>query len=146
MDALDRALIHATIRDFPRYTRPFARLAQQLSMNEDDVILRFRQLHESGIVQRIGPVIAPNTIGASTLAAISVPKDQVEAIAQRINQFPEVNHNYEREHEYNLWFVITAASRARIDEILALIQSWVTAPVLDLPMEKSYFIDLGFAP
>lgn len=144
MDEMDKKLIEATIRDFPRIPNPFAHIGQSLGLSEAEVLERFQRLSEQGIVERIGPVISPNTVGVSTLIALSVPDDQIEAIAHKVNQFPEVNHNYEREHKYNLWFVVTANSRARIDEILATVTGWVDAPVLDLPMEQSYFIDLGF--
>ena len=41
-----------------------------------------------------------------------------EAIADWLNGFPEINHNYEREHAYSLWFVITGPSREWIEQRL----------------------------
>lgn len=57
-------------------------------------------------------------IGASTLAAMAVPPEQLDAVAAAVNRFPEVNHNYEREHRYNLWFVVTAGSEGRLQATL----------------------------
>ncbi len=144
MDALDRQLLNLTQKDFPLCSRPFAQVAETLGLSEDEVIARFEQLTATGIVQRIGPVIAPHRIGVSTLAAVAVPPAQLEAMAERINAFEEINHNYEREHHYNLWFVITARNTERLNTIIENIQSWVDEPILNLPMEQAYHIDLGF--
>ena len=61
-----------------------------------------------------------------------------------VSRYPEVNHNYEREHRFNLWFVITAATASRLEEVIAEIESRSGFEVLRLPMLKDYFIDLGF--
>ncbi|RMG38434.1 MAG: Lrp/AsnC family transcriptional regulator, partial [Gammaproteobacteria bacterium] len=61
-----------------------------------------------------------------------------------ISARPEVNHNYEREHHFNLWFVVTAEDRRHLEGVLAEIEAETGLPVLDLPMLEDYFIDLGF--
>jgi DNA-binding Lrp family transcriptional regulator len=95
-------------------------------------------------VSRVGPVFRPNTIGASTLAAMRVPAAELEQVAAVVNGFPEVNHNYEREHRYNLWFVVTAADPAALAETLARIERQTGHAVLSLPLVRDYHIDLGF--
>jgi hypothetical protein len=89
-------------------------------------------------------VFRPNTIGASTLAAMRVPAAELEQVAAVVNGFPEVNHNYEREHRYNLWFVVTAADQAALAETLARIEQQTGHDVLSLPLVRDYHIDLGF--
>ena len=83
--------------------------------------------------------------GASTLAAIAVPADQLDKVAGIVNQFDEVNHNYAREHDYNLWFVVTAKDQVALEKTIIDIELLTGLPVLMLPMEASYHIDLGFS-
>jgi len=129
---------------FPLEPRPFARMAQQLGISEAAVLDSLQRLQAQGAVSRVGPVLQPNRIGVSTLAALAVPAEQLEEIAALVSEYPEVNHNYQREHDYNLWFVVTAPNRTRLDAVLADISRRSGLQVLDLPMLEDYFIDLGF--
>jgi DNA-binding Lrp family transcriptional regulator len=92
----------------------------------------------------VGAVLRPNTVGVSTLAAMSVPPAELERVAGIISGFPEVNHNYEREHELNLWFVATAPDAARLQQVLDDIAARSGGEVLSFPMLEDYHIDLGF--
>jgi DNA-binding Lrp family transcriptional regulator len=145
LSALDCALLNQVQKNFPLDSRPFATIAEQLGMTEGAVIKRLQVLEAEGAISRFGAVFMPNVVGASTLAALAVPEDQIENVAAMINAMPGVNHNYLREHEYNLWFVIIGRDRAELDERLASIEQETGGPLLDLPMEQSYHIDLGFA-
>lgn len=144
IDPTDFRLVNDWQRDFPLVSRPYAELAHRLGISEAEAILRLRSLAEGGTVSRIGAVFRPHTLGWSTLAAVSVAPDRIEAVARGISAYPEVNHNYEREHEFNLWFVATAPSRERVAEVLAEIGDLANGPVLDLPMREDFHIDLGF--
>ena len=129
---------------FPLEPQPYARIARELGVSEAAVLDSLQRLQGAGAVSRVGPVLAPNRIGASTLAAIAVPDERLEDIAALVSEYPEVNHNYQREHDYNLWFVVTAPDRARLAAVLDDIGRRSGLPVLDLPMLEDYFIDLGF--
>ena len=96
------------------------------------------------MLSRVGPVFRTHAIGASTLAAMAVPEDRLEAVAAIVNSFAAVNHNYEREHRFNLWFVATAASDAELTEVLEGIEQLTNIKVMPLPMLEDYHIDLGF--
>jgi DNA-binding Lrp family transcriptional regulator len=76
---------------------------------------------------------------------MAVPPEKLAAVAEAVNRFPEVNHNYEREHRYNLWFVVTAGSEGRLQAALGAIEQAAGLPLLRLPMLQEYHIDLGFA-
>lgn len=142
---LEFALLNRFQRDFPLQLRPFASLADKLGSDETTVIERLRSLQQRGAVSRVGAVFAPHAIGTSALAALSVPKAHLEDVARHVSGFPEVNHNYEREHRYNLWFVVTAASSAQLQAVLHDIEEACNCgPVLVLPMLAQYHIDLGF--
>lgn len=144
LSPLDFALVNDWQHNFPLTKRPYAELAQRLAQTETAVIERLQALASDGTVSRIGAVFRPHALGWSTLAAVSVPKNQIETVAQIINDYPEVNHNYEREHAFNLWFVATASSQERVAKVLAEIGQAVGSQVLDLPMLEDFHIDLGF--
>jgi len=144
LTALEKCLLNEYQRGFPLCASPFAKIAQQLGVSEAQVIKTLESLQQRGLISRVGPVFTPQRAGASTLAAIAVPADKLEAVADIISRYEEVNHNYEREHTFNLWFVVTAPDQARVRQVLDEIQAGTGLPVLDLPLEHSFYIDLGF--
>jgi DNA-binding Lrp family transcriptional regulator len=101
-------------------------------------------LQTRGAISRVGAVLAPRRVGASTLAALAAPPAEIERIAALVSARPEVNHNYQREHHYNLWFVATAADPASLAAALAAIENETGCAVISLPLENEYHIDLGF--
>lgn len=141
---LERRLLNDFQRDLPLSPTPYADMAARLGVDEQTVLDTLAGLQARGAISRVGPVFRPNSIGVSTLAAMAVPAPQLEQVAAYLNDLPQVNHNYEREHEFNLWFVVTAADRDELDAVLDQIEAWSGCPVLDLPMLEDYFIDLGF--
>ncbi|MCW8834733.1 MAG: Lrp/AsnC family transcriptional regulator [Rhodospirillales bacterium] len=144
MDDLKHRLLDEFQRDFPLTPRPYAELAARLGVDEALVIDTLRTLHAQGVISRVGAVFRPNTVGASTLAAMAVPDDRLTSVAETVSAFAEVNHNYEREHAYNLWFVVTAPSAERVSAVLGEIEARTGIAVMDLPMIEDYHLDLGF--
>lgn len=144
MTEFELHLLNDYQRDFPLVTAPFGVIAGRMGVSEAQVLETFAQLQARGAVSRVGAVFRPHSIGSSSLAAIAVPAGEIEEAAQLISSYAEVNHNYEREHHYNLWFVVAAAHEARVREVLAEIQRRTGCPVLHLPMLEDYHIDLGF--
>ena len=140
----EQRLLDEFQRGFPLEPRPYARIAEELGISETAVLDSLQRLQAAGAVSRVGPVLQPNRIGVSTLAALAVPSERLDEIAALVNEYAEVNHNYQREHAYNLWFVVTAPDRARLDAVLDDISGRSGLPVMDLPMLEDYFIDLGF--
>jgi DNA-binding Lrp family transcriptional regulator len=145
MDDLEFRLLNDFQRGFPLCRRPYETLAKALGRPEAEIIAMLDALRSSGKLSRVGATLAPGRIGAATLAAMAVPPERLEPVARLVNAFPEVNHNYEREHDYNLWFVVTAPDRARVDEVLRAIEGEARCGrALSLPMIEPYHIDLGF--
>ena len=142
--ALDFRLLNDFQRNFPLCPAPFAELAARLGVAESAVLRMLEQLRRDGKIARVGAVFAPNRIGASTLAAMAVAPEKLRIVAETISRFPEVNHNYEREHRYNLWFVVTAGSEGRLQAALGAIEQAAGYPMLKLPLVQEYHIDLGF--
>lgn len=143
--ALERRLLDEFQRDFPLEPSPYGAIAAHLGVDEADVIERLEALLEDGTISRIGAVVAPHRAGWSTLAAMAVPPAHLAEVAMLVASFPEVNHNYEREHDLNLWFVVAAPSRARVAAVLSEIVYRTSLEVLDLPLIEAYRLDLGFA-
>ena len=145
VDAEDLQLLDLLQKDFPLTRRPFTAIAARLGRTEAGIVKRLKALQEAGVISRLGAVFNHETAGASTLVAMAVPEGNMDAVAACISALPQVNHNYQREDRYNLWFVMTAPGRGEIDAVLATLRQWPGYPMLDLPMEKGYHIDLGFA-
>lgn len=144
MNELDRHLLNDFQRGLPLTARPYAAMAARLGVSEELVIERLRALQESGAVSRVGAVIRPHSVGVSTLAAMAVPNERLDAVAELVSSYPEVNHNYEREHHYNLWFVVATEREQRLREVLADLESRTGLKILDLPLLEDFHIDLGF--
>jgi len=141
---LEFQLLNAWQRDFPLLPRPFAVLGEKVGAGETAVLATLARLQQRGAVSRVGAVFAPRRIGASTLAALAAPPDRLEEVAALVSRRPEVNHNYQREHRYNLWFVVTASDPRRLAETLDAIAAATGCPVMSLPLQEEFHIDLGF--
>ncbi len=141
---LQKELLNNFQHDFPLSPTPYADIAAQLNVTENDVLQAFQDINEKKFISRIGAIIPPNQIGVSTLAAISVPETELERVASQINDFSEVNHNYERENVLNLWFVVIANDAAHLDDVIRTIELETGYNVLRFPLEKAFFIDLSF--
>ncbi len=144
LTALHKQLLNDFQRDFPLSPTPYRDLAERLGVSEQAVLDALTELTAHRSVSRVGPVFAPNRVGVSTLAAMAVPEERLEAVAALVSALPEVNHNYEREHRYNLWFVLTAAATEDLDGVMCHIERQTGIPVLSLPLLEEFHIDLGF--
>ena len=143
-DCTDQRLIDLYQRDLPICERPYQAMSDRLGISEEEVIQRLRRLQSDRVISRVGPVFEHHRAGASLLAAVAAPPEQMDLVAARINRAPGVNHNYAREHLYNLWFVMTAPDEDTLDERLDELEMQLRLPVLRLPMVRGYHIDLGF--
>lgn len=142
-DPVDRAIVNALQGDFPLCERPFAAAAEALRITEDDLIARIDRMLADGTLTRFGPMFdAARLGGAFTLAAMAVPPGRFDDVAAAVNAFPEVAHNYAREHALNLWFVVATASPETVTPTLARIEAATGLPVLAFPKEREYFVEL----
>ncbi len=144
LDAADLRLVNPWQRGFPLTPRPFAEIARESGLTEEETLARFTRLRDQGVIDRIGPVFRPNAVGASLLAAMWVPPERLAAVAGFVSAQPGVNHNYEREHHYNLWFVVTGATQAQVRQTLARIEQACGLEALRLPLLEEFHVDLGF--
>lgn len=137
-------LLNEGQRGFPLVERPFQALAERFGVTEAEVLQACAQELQRGAISRIGGVWAPGVGGAALLCAMAVPAERLEAVAANVSAHPGVNHNYEREHRLNLWFVITGTGAESLDQALAAIEADTGLAVVRLKMVRPYRIDLGF--
>ncbi len=144
-NTLGKHILNDFQRDFPLVSRPYAAMAEALGVHEGDVLDALGELCENGAISRVGAVLKPGTVGASTLCAMAVDEDRLEEVAGIVSGFEAVNHNYEREHRLNLWFVVTAADDETLKTVLDDIRTATGHELINLPMVEGYHLDLSFA-
>ncbi|TAK85066.1 MAG: Lrp/AsnC family transcriptional regulator [Betaproteobacteria bacterium] len=143
MDELERRIVNGLQGGFPLCPRPYAAAARALGLAEKELIERIGKLLSEGTLTRFGPMFDAERLGgAFTLCAMSVPQGEFERVARLVNAHPEVAHNYERAHRFNLWFVLAAAERTRLSKVIQAIEAETGYAVLDLPREREYFVEL----
>ena len=142
--AIHHQLLNEFQRDFPLSPSPYADIAHQLGVTEDEVLIALRELVENQSISRIGAIVPPNSIGVSLLAAMAVPAEQLDEIAEWVSSLPEVNHNYEREHRFNLWFVVNTSHDGHMGDVLGHIEQRTGLTIMRLPLLEEFHIDLGF--
>jgi DNA-binding Lrp family transcriptional regulator len=145
IDDHDRAIINGLQGGFPLTETPFAIVAEDLDLHEDEVIDRIVAMLNAGVITRFGPMYHAERMGGGlTLAAMKVPEADFEAVAAIVNALPEVAHNYARDHDFNMWFVIATESPERVAEVIAEIEAATGLAVCDMPKIEEFFIGLRF--
>jgi DNA-binding Lrp family transcriptional regulator len=144
-NAVELALIDRWQDGFPLVEKPFEVVGRSAALDQDETIGIFRKMRANDIISRVGAVVRPNTVGASTLAAMQVPPELLEQVAGIVSREPLVTHNYEREHALNLWFVIAGTDAKAIAATLRNISSQTGFDVIKLPMQQAYHLGLGFS-
>ncbi len=149
IEEIDRKIVQMIQDDFPIVERPWKEVGDKLNLTEEDVINRLRRLKEQGIARKIGSIVDGSKVGltAATLVAMKVPKNKVPEVARIINSYSAISHNYEREHEYNVWFTITATNNDELAMMLEAIRQKTgisSDDVLNLPTKNRFKINVRF--
>lgn len=143
LDATDREIINALQGGLPISERPYAEAAARLGLDEQDLIARLEQMLETRTLTRFGPMYNIEKMGgAFCLCAMAVPDAAFDATVASLNAFPEVAHNYEREHDLNVWFVLASETPAGIDDAVARIETETGLDVYAFPKEREFFVRL----
>ncbi|MBK7387081.1 MAG: AsnC family transcriptional regulator [Methanothrix sp.] len=146
MEEIDLRLLSLVQEGFPLTSRPFRDLGEVLGLGEREVIERLDALQERGLVRRIGPILDMRRLGRSgILAALKVSRDEADELAEIVNQYQEISHNYLRPNEsgYNMWFTVSATEE-RIQEVLAEIRRSTGRRMLVLPTGRIFKIGVKF--
>ncbi len=146
MDETDRAIVNRLQGGFPVSDRPFAEAAASLGLEEGELIARIDRLLATGTLTRFGPLFQIERAGgAFTLAAMAVPREDFDRVAAIVSAYPEVAHNYERDHAFNLWFVLATACPEAIEGTISAIAAATGYPVYNFPKQREYFVELRLA-
>lgn len=145
MDKQDKAIINVLQDDFPICDAPYQEVAERLGIGVDELLQRLESLLQTGVLSRFGPMFHAEKMGGGlTLAAMQVPEQRFDEVAEMVNAFPEVAHNYARQHRFNMWFVLATESPEQIQRILQEISEKTGLKVYDMPKKKEYFVGLRF--
>jgi len=145
MDETDRKIINLLQDGIPVCDHPFARAAEKIEISEDALRKRLIRLRDNGIITRIGPMFHAERLGGGlTLAAMRIPEEDFDRVATQVNTFDEVAHNYERDHEFNMWFVLATENAGRINEVLESIEKKTGYPVYNMPKLEEFYVGLKF--
>ena len=146
LDDTDKLILNHIQSDFPITPRPFQMIAEQLALDEADVLKRVSRMKKTGIIRRIGGNFVPEKLGyVSTLCAARVPRDKLDTFKKTVNEFPGVTHNYQRDNRYNVWFTFIAPSMAEIEENLEQIAEQTGIhEILNLPATRVFKIKAQF--
>lgn len=145
MDSVDRAIINRLQDGFPITEQPFAAVAAELGITEDDLIGRVQKLLDEKVLTRFGPMYHAERLGgALSLAAMKIPPQDYERVASVVNALPEVAHNYEREHALNMWFVLATETAEGQRAAIEKIERESGYPVFNMPKLDEYFVELKF--
>ncbi|MBI5041342.1 MAG: Lrp/AsnC family transcriptional regulator [Gammaproteobacteria bacterium] len=145
LDSLDRRIINRLQDGFPISEQPYADVAVELGTDESTLIARIDTLLDSGVLTRFGPLYHAEQLGgALTLAALCVPPEDFERVTAQVNAFPEVAHNYARDHELNMWFVLATETPERIQQVLQAIEHTTGYHVYNMPKKEEFFVGLKF--
>ncbi len=145
MDAIDRAIINGLQGDFPICDHPYAVVAAHFGIDETELLHRLERMLENKQLSRFGPMYHAERLGGGlSLCAMRIPDQDFERVAEQVNSFPEVAHNYARDHEFNMWFVLATETPERIDEVLQEIEQLTGYRVYNMPKQEEFYIGLRF--
>ena len=141
LDPTARAIVNGLQGGFPLTSRPFRDAGHALGLTEDELIEGVRHLTDCGALSRFGPLWNAEQIGGGVcLAAMAVPEPRFEEVAAMVNAHPEVAHNYERAHQLNMWFVISADDPQKIQRVIATIERETGLVVYAMPKAREFFV------
>lgn len=145
MDSLDRRIINELQGGFPVCERPFREAAQLLGTTESELITRLRCMLDDGLLTRFGPLFNAEQLGgALSLCAMQVPPERFDSVAAQVNAFPQVAHNYQRDHAMNMWFVLATESAAELQRTIGEIERETALEVFNLPKQEEFYVGLHF--
>jgi len=147
VDSVDKELLNQLQSGLPLVSHPFKALGEARERDEQWVLERIKELRRAKIIRRLGGIFDSKSLGfSSTLIALKAPPDKIDQVATIINGYPGVTHNYLREHEYNIWFTLTAPSPAELEKNLQEILRKTDVPDhLNLPTQRVFKLNVEFS-
>jgi len=146
VDSLDKKIINQLQKGFPISDTPYADVAAELGCDESTLLERLQALLEQKQLTRFGPMYHAARMGGDfSLVAMQIAAEDFDRVAEQVNSFAEVAHNYQRDHDFNMWFVLATESRERINEVNAEIEQLTGYQVYNMPKLEEFYIGLELA-
>ena len=103
----DKELLNEIQWTFPLVTRPFDTIAKKFDTTPEIIKEKLNNLKEIGVLRQLSAIFDTRKLGyTSSLVAMEIEHDKLDYVASQINRHPGVSHNYERDHQFNLWFTL----------------------------------------
>ncbi|MDP6857509.1 MAG: Lrp/AsnC family transcriptional regulator [Candidatus Nitrosopelagicus sp.] len=119
MDKLDTEILNEIQWKFPLIAKPFDEMAKKFEISSNEIKDRLVQLKKKGVLRQLSAIFDTRKLGyTSSLVAMEIEPDKLEYIAHQINKHPGVSHNYEREHQFNLWFTLAVPPGSDLEKEL----------------------------
>ncbi len=146
LEDIDKRILNIIQTGFPITHAPYTEIGEKVGVDEDEAFNRVKAMFDGGVIRRIGGSFDSRGLGwTSTLCALKVPSDKIEEAAKVVSRYANVTHNYERNHEYNLWFTVIAPDTDEVDRILKEIhRDSGFGPVRNMPLIKKFKIKVDF--
>lgn len=146
MDEIDKKILNILQKEFPLEEQPFLIVGRRCGISENETIRRVQKMKKEGIIRRIGAVFDGAKLGrVSTLCAARVPEDKIQNFVRIVNANKNVTHNYKRNHEYNIWFTISAANTGELETFLENVKNKTgITDILDMRAVKTFKINASF--
>lgn len=146
LDETDRAILNRMQDDLPLTSQPYAMVAQELGISEQDLLVRLSRMKDDRVITRFGPFFDAAAMGgAFCLCAMAIPTEAFESVLTKVNAHPEVAHNYERTHRLNMWFVLATETPEGIEATADAIERETGIQVLCFPKLQEFFIGFRVA-
>jgi DNA-binding Lrp family transcriptional regulator len=146
MDEIDKKILNILQKEFPLEERPYLIVGERCGISEDETIHRVQKMKEKGIIRRIGAVFDGTKLGrVSTLCAARVPEEKIDGFVKIVNDDKNVTHNYQRSHEYNIWFTVSAANAEELEKFIKDVKEKTgVTDILDMRAVRTFKIDASF--
>ena len=118
-DNLDKEILNEIQWTFPLVNEPFAEIAKKFSISSEELKDRLVKLKHKGVLRQLSAIFDTRKLGySSSLVAMEIEPNRLDYVAQQINRHPGVSHNYERNHEFNLWFTLAVPPGSNLEKEL----------------------------
>lgn len=145
LDQTDRRIINRLQDGMPVCDQPYLLVADELGIQEHELLSRLQTMLVNKVLSRFGPMFHAERLGGGlALAAMRIPEDEFDHVAAQVNELPEIAHNYQRTHIFNMWFVIATEQKADVERVVSQIESTTGYPVYNMPKIEEYYVGLRF--
>ncbi len=145
MEMIDKKILALMQEAFPVVSDPYLELSKKLGISKDELFSRVKALYDAGYILKISSKYVRSSKSIRALIALKVEKELEDKIAEAINDYEEVSHNYLRDDEYSIWFTVSTTSKKEFENIVSKIRDIKGVKnMLILSSKKLYKLNVEF--